>query len=73
MTPKAMLLAFKKAEQEGFVTNLENYAECISYKDVKICKICPAKAACNTLSYTRKYNLFINNFDKLIRPLLVKE
>jgi adenine-specific DNA glycosylase len=70
MTPEEMINAFREAEQAGFVTDVEDYAECISMEEDNACARCPASGACKQLTEETSYNKFIENFDRLIRPLL---
>jgi hypothetical protein len=64
MTTVEIFIAFKQAERDGYIRNLENYASCIDS-----CSQCPAGDACEFISKTRKFD---DAFDILIRPHLAE-
>ena len=68
--PADLMKLLRRAEKEGFITDIENYIECESDQDNDICMDCPAQPACIELSEEKHYDKFKINFDRIIRPLL---
>ena len=73
LTHTQLKQAFNKAVEEGYITNLENYAECIANEDDSepdVCNRCPANEACRQLAMINgkaTYSNFKLNFDKLYK------
>ena len=73
LTNNELKQAFNKAVEEGYITNLENHAECIANEDDSepdVCNDCPANTACRQLSMIdgkSTYDNFKKNFDKLYK------
>lgn len=63
-----MILAFRLAEEQGYVNNVVDYAACYGH-----CPSCPANSTCEYLSGPALNNdIFKSNFDSLVRPHLQK-
>jgi DNA repair photolyase len=61
-----MILAFRLAEEQGFVVDLACYANC-----TWDCPFCPASTTCDYLAASTIDNtVFKSNFDSLVRPHL---
>jgi len=63
MKIKKMVKKFKQAYDEGFVTDLTDYAYCNSD-----CDNCPAAKACDFLAESKNFVVFQTNYDRDILP-----
>ena len=63
MTTIELMGAFRRAELEGFITNLPDYAECNAE-----CDYCPANTACDFIIKEAKEISYSSSFDKLLPP-----
>ena len=69
LSGKELKQMFQEAVEDGYITNLDNYAECTGRKPTTDCHDCPAYSACEQLAGGTEgtYKQFKENFDKLYK------